>query len=132
MDQKKLIRFLLIWIINAVLLLIFSMLFTKDVVLGNISITRSMAAIVNSLVLTGAVFLVPTLVKKLELKLANETASIAAYFIANLIVIWILKRFAGITGFGVSSILFVIIIAIVLSLDQFGVMKYSKKLLKKS
>ena len=134
MDQKNLIKLLGFWISNTILLSIFSALYVGGVVLGNASISKPVATIINALILAIVVYLVPSIVKKLDLKIKISDEKILAidYFVVNLVVLWVLKRLADITGLGISSILNVLIVAIVLALIQVGVQKYLSKTIKKS
>ena len=134
MDQKSLIKLLGFWITNIILLSIFSSLYAGNVVVGNAAISRPVAMILNALILAIAVYLVPSIVKKLDLKIKISDEKILAidYFVVNLVVLWVLKRLADITGLGISSILNVLIVAIVLALIQVGVQKYLSKTIKKS
>ncbi|OGE01017.1 hypothetical protein A3J17_03440 [Candidatus Curtissbacteria bacterium RIFCSPLOWO2_02_FULL_40_11] len=134
MDQKNLIKFLGFWIVNAILLSIFSSLYARDVALGNASVAKPAAATVNSLILAIVVYFVPDLIKKLDLKLkiSDEKVLLVGYFLADFVALWVLKRLADFTGLGIGSILHVLVIAVVLSLVQVGVKRYSSKLLKKN
>lgn len=134
MDQKNLIKLLGFWVTNTILLSIFSSLYVGNVVLGNASISRPVATILNALILAIVVYLVPSVVKKLDLKIKISDEKILAidYFVVNFVVLWILKRLADITGLGISSILNVLIVAIVLALIQVAVQKYLVKMFKKS
>jgi len=134
MDQKNLIKLLGFWISNTIVLSIFSALYVGGVVLGNASISKPVATIINALILAIVVYLVPSIVKKLDLKIKISDEKILAidYFVVNLVVLWVLKRLADITGLGISSILNVLIVAIVLALIQVGVQKYLSKTIKKS
>ena len=134
MDQKNLIKLLGFWISNTILLSIFSALYVGGVVLGNASISKPVATIINALIFSIVVYLVPSIVKKLDLKIkiSAEKVQAADYFLVNFVVLWILKRLADITGLGISSILNVLIVAIVLALIQVGVQKYLVKMFKKS
>lgn len=130
MSYKNIINFLLLWAGTALLLALISAIFPADVVLGNNLISKPMASLVNGLVLAIVIYYVPTLSKKLELKIKHEKFNLVYYFAADLVVIWVLKRFADVTGFGVSSILFVIVLAVLAAIVQFKVLKYGPKLLK--
>ena len=134
MDQKNLIKLLGFWISNTILLSIFSALYVGGVVLGNASISKPVATIINALILAIVVYLVPSIVKKLDLKIkiSDEKVRAIDYFLVNFVVLWVLKRLADITGLGISSILNVLIVAIVLALIQVGVQKYLSKTIKKS
>ncbi len=134
MDQKNLIKLLGFWVTNTILLSIFSSLYVGNVVLGNASISRPVATILNALILAIIIYLVPSITKKLDLKIKISDEKILAidYFLVNFVVLWILKRLADITGLGISSILNVLIVAIVLALIQVAVQKYLVKMFKKS
>jgi len=131
MDQKTLIKFLGSWITNSLLLAIFSAIFSSNIVLGNASLAKSAASVIAGFILTIVIYFVPQIAKKMELKLKDEKVTALAYFIADAIVLWIIKRFADITGLGISSILFVAVLAIFAAIVQVAVDKYSVKFLKK-
>ena len=114
-QQKNLINFLAIWIINTVTLLILSSIFSKNLVLGNDKIAKPMAGVLNGLLITGILYIVPLILKKVDFKIKNEKGVMAVYFVALIIGIWIIKRFAIISGFGISNILFVVICAAVIA-----------------
>lgn len=134
MNQKKIVKFLGFWGVNIMLLSIFSTIFAGDVVLGNAYIVKPVATIVNSLFLAIAIYLVPEALKKLDLKIkvSDEKVLVVGYFLANFALLWILKRLAVITGIGMTSLLNVLVVAIVLAILQIGIEKYSAKLLKKN
>lgn len=130
MNQKKLVSLLLLWVANTLLLVVVAAVFPRDVVLGNISITKPLASILNGFILTVVIYFVPTIAKKLDLKISNEKANLVSYFLADLLIIWILKRLADTTGLGVSSVLFVIILAVLAAIVQFKVNHYGSKIFK--
>lgn len=134
MDQKNLVNFLGFWIVSVLILVVFSNIYLDDVVLGNISITTPAATLLNGLILALAIYLVPSVVNKLDLKLkvSDEKVLLVGYFLTNVVALWVLKRLADFTGLGISSILHVLVVAVVMSLMQVGVKRYSSKLLKKS
>ncbi len=112
--------------------MIFSALFANDIVLGNAVITKPMASVLVGLVLAVLISLVPTVTRKYDLKIKDEKSQTSVYFAVDLVSIWVIKRFADITGLGVSSILWVLILAIFAALVQIGIEKYTTVLLKKS
>jgi len=132
MDQEKLIKFLILWTVNTLLLLIFAALFANDIVLGNAVMTKPMASVLVGLILTILISLVPKVAKKYDVKIKDEKIQTSVYFFVDLVSIWILKRLADFTGLGISNILWVLILAIIVALVQVGVEKYSTQLLKKN
>lgn len=133
MDQKKIVEFLAFWVVNTLVLLVSSLIFSGNVVLGNSNLSVAHAAIVCGLIITVFGYLVPTVVKKTGYSIKNENIWGAIYFGANAVIVWVIKRFALILGFGVSSILFVVLVAVLLTVAQWaaaiatGAMKKAKK-----
>ena len=136
MDQKKLVNFLAFWVASTIVILISAVLFGNNVVLGNDKLSPSIAAIIAGFVLTGLNFLIPDMVKKggldknlqslsksAGLKIKDEYLWAVIFFVANTVIIWLVKRFAMITGVGISSIVWVIVVAILLTVVQWGVGK---------
>lgn len=123
MDQKGLIKFLSFWIANAIVLLFVSAVFGNNVVLGNDKLSSSMAAVLSAFVLTSLGHFVPNLVEKLDFKIKNEYAWQGVYLVGNVIIIWIVKRFAQLTGFGVANNFYVIIIAAIVTLVHWAIFK---------
>lgn len=136
LNQKMLVSFLGFWVANAVTFLVLSMILPGNVVLGNDKITAPMAAVLSGLILTIIQFLVQPALEKsgfLEslrsssavqiagLKIKNQNAWPAIYLVVNFVGIWVIKRLAQVTGLGVSSFLFVLIAAIVVTAAGWGV-----------
>lgn len=123
MDQIKLIQVLAVWVVNAIVLLVSASIFPGNVVLGNATVTKPLAGVLGGLVLTLVIYLVIPLVAKIDFKIKNENAWYGIFYVGNFLVVWIIKRFADFTGLGVSSILFVIFVAALLTLGQWAVFK---------
>ena len=104
MDQKYLIRFLGIWIATSITALVLSYILGNNLVLGNASISQAFASVVFGLILTIVFFIVGPLSKKLDVKVKDERAWTAIFFVINIVIIWILKRLADFTGVGISNI----------------------------
>lgn len=130
-QQKNLINFLVIWIINTVTLLVLSSIFPSNVVLGNDRLAKPMAGVINGLLITGILYLVPWVLKKIDLKIKDEKAAFAADFVAVGVGIWIIKRVAIVSGFGISNILFVAVCAVILSVLYWKEKKILPTLYKK-
>lgn len=116
MDQKKLVNFLIFWIVSAVVILLASAVFRDNVVLGNDKVSASMAAVLSGFLLTVLSYVIPLAVDKADFKIKNQYTLGAIYFGAYVILIWLIKRFALVSGLGISNNLFVLILALVLTL----------------
>ena len=123
MDQKKAVSFLTFWVVNTVVLLIVNAIFGGNFVVGNQSISTGLSAIFAGLILTALIPLAPIAVEKSGFKIKNQNVWPAIFLASNIVVLWILKRLAMVTGFGISSILWVLILAIVITFVELAVAK---------
>ena len=123
MDQKKAVSFLTFWVVNTVVLLVANSIFGGNVVVGNQSISTGLSAIFAGLVLTALIPLAPKAVEQTGYKIKNQNVWPAIFLALNVVVLWILKRLAVVTGFGISSILWVIILAITITFVELAVAK---------
>lgn len=132
MDQTKLIKFLATWVINSVLLVVITQILSGSVVLGNAVLSKGLAAVFSGFLITMVFFLVPVAVEKFELKVKDFRLWLILDFGALVVGIWVVKRLSVLTGLGIENILLVLVIAIVVTLLDFGTDKYSDTLLKKN
>ena len=130
MDQKKLVGFLSFWVVNTVVLLLASVIFSGNVVLGNSRVSTPIAAILSGLIITGLNYLVQPLVAKSGLKVKGN-AMAGVYLAANIVFVWIIKRFALLLGLGVVNILYTILVGILLTVGQWAVAKATGQMAKK-
>jgi hypothetical protein len=123
LDQKKIIDFLSYWISTSVILIGISTVFSNNVVLGTDKLARPMAGVLAAFLITLAFTFVPDFIEKNSLKIKNERIWPAIFFVSNALVIWIIKRFALVTGLGVSNIFFVLVAAALITIGQWVVGK---------
>ena len=123
MDQKKAVSFLTFWVVNTVVLLIANAIFCGNVAVGNQSISTGLSAIFAGLVLTALIPLAPKAVEQTGFKIKNQNVWPVIFLSLNIVTLWILKRLAVVTGLGIASILWVIILAIVITFVELAVAK---------
>lgn len=123
MDQKKAVNFLSFWVANTVVLLLAAAVLGSNVVLGNDKLSGPLAAVISGFILTLAIYLVPLAVERSGYKIKNENIWPAIFFVANVVIIWVIKRLAIVTALGISSILWVLVVALVATLAELGVAK---------
>ena len=121
MNQKQLVNFLSFWVANTVVILVSAAVFAGNVVLGNDKVSSSMAAIIAGLVLTLIVTFTPQVVEKSGFKLKDDKLWALIFLAVNFVGLWVVKRLAVLTGLGISSILWVLILAAIITLVQWGV-----------
>ena len=131
MEQKKAISFLTVWVSITLTALILLVLLGSNFVLGNMSITKPVAGLIFGLVIALVFFAANPIASKLDIKVKDERIWAGIYFVANAFVIWIVKRLATFTGIGVSNIIFVLVIAAVVTVAERLADKYSKKMFAK-
>src|SRR3990167_2848612 len=123
MDQKKAVSFLTFWVVNTVVLLIVNAIFGGNIVVGNQSISTGLSAIFAGLVLTALIPLAPKAVEHTGFKIKNQNAWPVFFFSLNIVTLWILKRLAVVTGLGIAYILWVMILAIIITFVELAVAK---------
>lgn len=131
MDQKKLINFLALWVANTIIVLLFDAIFGNNIVLGNNKVSPSMAAVLAGFILTGVAFFLPGALEKTELKIKNIYALLSVYFAAYALVLWVIKRFALISGLGIANNLYLLILALVVTVVGWQLETRLKTILKK-
>lgn len=132
MDQAKLIKFLGTWVVNSILLVVISQIFKNSVVIGNEALSKGMAAVFAGFLITIVFFLVPVAVEKSGTKIKDYKLWVVLDFVALIIGVWVVKRLSVLTGLGIVNILFVLVVAMLVTLLDFSVDKYSDNLLKKN
>ena len=131
MDQTKTLSFLILWVGLTISLLILSVIFGGNLVLGNMSITKPVAGLILGFVLTAVYFLTAPAATKLNIRVKDEKTWALVFFIGNVIIIWTVKRLATITAVGISSIFFVLVVAAIITLVEKSIDRYSQKSLGK-
>ncbi|MCR4324481.1 MAG: hypothetical protein NUV69_02240 [Candidatus Curtissbacteria bacterium] len=125
--QSDLIKFLSLWLAATVTLLVLDMVLGVSVVLGNANLTAPLAAAISGIVIAVIVYIVPTAVKTVGMEkvlVKNENAWYGVFLLANILGVWALKRLADVTGLGISSIVYVLLVAVVLTLEVWAVSRF--------
>lgn len=125
--MKKYTQFIVFWAGNSALLFLASTFFPERFALGNNIFTPLQAAVFTGLVWTYAVWRVEPTLKEFEVKLEGNTYMMLAYLAANFVVLWLLVRFAFISGFGAFSFVWVLALAAVANVIQYLAWNYTQK-----
>ena len=113
--------FLISWVGASAALYIFSLILPSAVVLGNDKINGLLAVVAAGLVIAIVNFIVSIYYKKLGLKIKDEYMAALCYFLADVVVIWVIKRFALTTGLGISNNIYVLILGALLAFLKYSV-----------
>ncbi len=129
MNTDKAIKFLSLWALNSLLFVIFSQLMAGKIVLGNDRVVAPMALVFAGLILTLVIYTIEPAIKKIGYKGNDKKILLGFYVVANFIGIWVIKRLERVTGVGISSTLYVAILAVIATFGQWFVMRYVTPLL---
>ena len=131
MDENKVVKFLSLWTVDALMLILSSVFLKGGIVLGNDKINGSLAAVFSGLFLTLTPFIAHFILEKYKYKIRDRRVESVFLVAVNAVMIWVLKRFALTTGIGVSNILLVGFLAILATLTYMAIDKYANMLLRK-
>ncbi len=108
---KKYFSFISTWALNAVLLILANFFYPENFVLGTMRMGSLGASVVAGFVWTAIVFITEPVLKKGGINLGNGAKMILAYLAFNFLGLWVTARMAPLTGFGVTSYLWVFALA---------------------
>ena len=116
--------FLLFWVVNSTLFYFFPLVFTGIVVIGNARLAPFLASLVSGFLLTVGDALTQPVFEKLGVKLQDEWQWALAYLFVNVLGVWVLARYADLTGVGVSSAWVAVLLGVIFNLVQWGAWKF--------
>jgi len=122
--MDKSVRLIVLAIVNSVILYLLSMLFKHGIVLGNDKVVSVLAALYAGIILAIAIFVVPYAVSKSGYKkIKNENIRLPIYLVVDFAAVWIIKRFAFVTGLGITNDLYVLLTAVLLAGAGFTILR---------
>lgn len=124
LKENKVVMFLSLWVLNSVIFLVFKQILGNNVVLGNDRVAAPMAVVFSGLLLTLATYAVEPIIQKSGQKVKDKKLMAIFYFVANVLGIWIIKRLERLTGVGISSTMYVVIVGAVATFAQWAVVQY--------
>ncbi len=119
--MKKVYLFLSMLVVNSVLLLLANWFLPNDFVLGTWRRGIFGSAVVAGVLWTIITLLVEPFMKVVNYKPKNPMMSMMVYLVVNFVALWITARMAPLTGFGVSGWLWIVVLAFVANIVQYGV-----------
>lgn len=125
-NLKKHIPLLVCWVINAIVILLISYIYTNNVVLGNAWINSFYAAFWVAFLITALNHLAKH-INKMVLHNDGKLRRFFYYSITNIVFFWLLARLPELSGFGIASYLYAVLLGITLSLVQWATRQGLKK-----
>lgn len=134
------VRFLVFWLTSSVIVILAGMFLGGSIVLGNNRIASPMAAVTAGFVLTVVYWQVtPRLLRSgfwqslwsgAGIKVSRENQDLALNFVVNSLLIWVIKRFADVSGLGIANIFFVLLLSSLVTAGWWAAPKIFAGLLK--
>lgn len=112
-------EFVTVWVVNS-LLLYFIPYITTLVVIGNARLTPFMASIMGGFLLTLLDGATQPAFASLQIKLKDDWYWLLAHLFVNVLGIWVIARYADLTGVGISSAWMAVLLGIVYTLVHWG------------
>jgi hypothetical protein len=100
------------------LLFLAASIFTIDVVLGTYRFSTFEAAVYSGFWITFLAWVVWDFIKARGISLNNKVLAVVVLWLANSAAIWIVARFAHMTGLGISSYRWALLLGLVVALAQ--------------
>jgi predicted membrane channel-forming protein YqfA (hemolysin III family) len=126
-QNEKVLKFLVTWLVNTIVVMIVSSVLGDNFVLGNDKVAKSMAAVLAGLILTLIASWVPKIVSYSSYKVKNHYLWLVFYLVANFLGLWVIKRLAQVTGLGIANNLYVFVAALTLTVVGWGFFESVKK-----
>ncbi|HJY98997.1 MAG TPA: hypothetical protein VJ227_04760 [Patescibacteria group bacterium] len=123
--KKLLWPFVTFWVLDSILLYVGSLLYPFYFVLGNKNLSVIWAAVVAGLVWTFLVWASDPIIGD-KFKTKSKLIKFGFYFLANFFGLWITARFASTFGFGATSFVWLVFLALLANIFQYGLWKTGK------
>lgn len=129
--KKQFLPFVTFWILNALILYLAAWFYPSYFVLGNKNFSAIWAAIVAGLVWTFVTWISDPIVSS-KFKTKSKLIMFGFYFLANFVALWLTARFSSVFGFGTTSFVWLVFLAILANIFQYAVWKLGnfKKVLR--
>lgn len=116
MDKKFVIKFVVYWIVNSIILGLANAFFPTNFVLGNAYLAIPVAVIFSGFLLTTLLFLAKGLARGGNLVKRERIFMFLFYWGSAAFGVWLVARIAPISGFGISRFTWAIAAGFVVSL----------------
>lgn len=116
--------FLLFWLINSAFFYFAPFIFTGFIVSGNVRLTAFLASIISGFLLTIADAGVQPLSEALKMKLKEDWQWTLSFLLVNVLGIWLIARYADLTGIGISNAWMAVLMGAILTLFQWLIEKF--------
>lgn len=116
--------FIVFWLVNSAVFYFLPFIFPGLVVTGNARLAPFLAAVVSGFLLSVADAVTMPIFKSLKITLKDEWQWALAYLFINCLGVWLIARYADLTGVGVASAWIAVMVGIILNLVQWFSWKF--------
>ena len=116
--MKQYVRYLIIWAINAGLILLANSLYPSNFVLGNAVIPPMYAAFFAGFLLMVFDRAAKPIIKRIIVTERSRYIMFGIYWFVNFVGIWLIARVSFLSGFGISAFYFALALGFVACLGQ--------------
>jgi len=109
--MKRKVYFLIYWVVNSLLLYLATLVFPGNFVLGTYRYSVLVAAVISGFVWTLLTWITKPV--QIRLKVRDELKKSVFFFGVSFVSLWLIARFAPYTGFGVTSFVYLLGLAMV-------------------
>jgi hypothetical protein len=116
--MKLYLRYIIIWLINSILILLANYFWPTNYVLGNAVIPPVYAALFAGFLLTIFCRAMKPVIKRLIVKERSRYVMFGVYWFVNFAGIWIIARLSFLSGFGISAFYYAIVLGFAANFGQ--------------
>jgi hypothetical protein len=121
-------KYLVYWVINALLLYLSEMVFPTRYTLGNSFLEPYQAVVITSFFWNFLLWNARPFLKTLDIDFDCKTNMAVGCLLINFAIVWMIARYSVLTGVGISSSLYVFILAFVANFAQyFAYLQFKKE-----
>ncbi len=116
--------FLLFWLVNSAFFYFAPFIFTGFIVSGNVRLTAFLASIISGFLLTVIDAATQPFSASLKIKLQEDWQWTLCFLFVNVLGIWLIARYADLTGVGISNAWMAVLMGAILTLIQWLIEKF--------
>jgi uncharacterized membrane protein YvlD (DUF360 family) len=111
------------WLVTSVIFYFLPLLFPGLIATGNVRLTPFLASIISAFLLSLLDASTMPTFNSLKIKLTQEWQWMLIFLFTNILGVWLIARYADLTGFGVANAWIAVGVGIVVNVGQWAVWK---------
>lgn len=125
--MKRYNQFLAFWLVNSVILFLATLFLPGMITAGNNIFEPYQAIVFSGFVWSAVLWHVESMAKDLEIPIKDKTTMMLTYLAVNFATVWFIARFSFISGMGIASFWYVLLLAAVGNFAQYATWRYTNK-----